>query len=80
MTYTVKINQTGPQAQSIIEMLKALAKDYDFLQIYEEPEFDTLNSLTTEQEKELDRRTDYVTENPTHGKSWEEVEKELLSK
>ena len=80
MTYTIKINQTGPQAQSIIEMLKALAKDYDFLQIYEEPEFDTSNPLTTEQKKELDSRTDYVMKNPTDGKSWEEVEKDLLSK
>ena len=80
MTYTIKINQTGPQAQSIIEMLKALAKDYDFLQIYEEPEFNISNSLTPEQEKELDSRADYVMKNPTDGKSWKEVEKDLLSR
>ena len=51
MTYTIKINQTGPQAQGIIDMLKALAKDYDFLQIYEEPDAGSPDSLTSEQEK-----------------------------
>jgi len=79
MTYTIKINQTGPQAQGIIDMLKALAKDYDFLQIYEEPDADSPDSLTSEQEKELDSRIDYVMKNPTDGKSWEEVEKDLLT-
>ena len=80
MTYTIKIDQNGPQAQSIIEMLKALAKDYDFLEIYEDTEIDTAGELTKAQEKELDRRADYVMKNPANGKSWEEIERDMLSK
>ena len=37
-------------------------------------------SLTTEQEIELDRRFEYVLQNPTVEKSWDEVEQNLLSK
>lgn len=72
MKYTISISNTGPQALSIINMLKALAKDYDFLQITEDS-----NALTPEQEKELNRRYKYVKENPMVGKTWEEFEKSL---
>ncbi len=72
MAYTIKISDTSPQAMSIINMLKALAKDYDFLHITEDS-----SSITKEQDKELDRRYSYVTKNPTDGKSWEEFEKML---
>ena len=37
------------------------------------------NLLTIEQEKELDSRYEYVLKNPTVGKSWDEVEQNLLS-
>ena len=50
MTYTIKIDQTSKQGQSIIKMLIALSIDNDFLQIYE----NTDTNLTSEQEKELD--------------------------
>lgn len=36
------------------------------------------NTLTKEQEEELDRRYKYVLENPTEGKTWEEVKSNLL--
>lgn len=72
MTYTIKISDTSPQAISIINMLRTLAKDYDFLQITEDS-----NALTAEQDRELSRRHKYVKRNPTVGKTWEEIEKSL---
>ena len=79
MTYTVTIDQTSRQAQSIVDMLIALSIDYDFLQIHENKEITDTN-LTTEQEKELDSRYEYVLKNPTVGKPWNEVKQNLLSK
>ena len=79
MTYTVKIDQASRQAQSIVDMLKALSIDYDFLQIYEDVE-STDTNLTLEQKKELDSRYEYVLNNPTIGKPWNEVKQSLLSK
>ena len=35
MSYTLKITKDTPQSLSIVNMLKVLAKDYDFLQIRE---------------------------------------------
>jgi len=75
MTYTVTIKQTGKQAQSIIDMLKALSVDYDFLQIYENDE-----NISLAADNELDSRYEYVIKNPTVGKSWNEVKENLLSK
>jgi glutaredoxin-related protein len=72
MTYTIRISDTSPQAMSIINMLRTLAKDYDFLQITEDA-----NALTEEQEKELSRRHKYVKKNPSVGKTWAEFEKSL---
>ncbi len=70
MEYIIKISDTNAKAQSIINMLKALAQDYDFLTINE----DTV-ALTPEQETELDRRYDFVKANPETGKTWDEVVK-----
>jgi len=64
LTFTVKIDQASRQTQSIINMLKALSLDYDFLQIYEDNEIADTN-LTSEQKKELDSRYEYVLKNPT---------------
>ena len=72
MTYTIKISDNSPQALSILNMLRTLANDYDFLQITEDT-----NPLTAEQEKELSRRHRYVKKNPTVGKTWAEFEKDL---
>ncbi len=79
MTYTVKIDQGSRQAQSIVDMLKALSIDYDFLQIYEDEEIADAN-LTSEQTKELDSRYEYVLKNLKVGKPWNEVKQSLLSK
>ena len=38
----------------------------------------TTNKLTSEQEKELDNRYDYVLNNPSEGKTWDKIEKILL--
>lgn len=76
MTYTITIDITSRQAQGILNMLKALSIDYDFLQIHE----DTSVELTNEQKKELESRYEYVVANPTVGKPWDEVKQNLLSK
>jgi len=78
MNYTVKINGINEKAQSIINMLKVFSMDYDFLQIIEESE--NFYDLTNEQEIEFEKRYEYVMQNPEFGKTWEEVEKKLLSK
>ena len=72
MAYIIKISDTSPQALSIVNMLKTLAKDYDFLQVTEEP-----LSLTAEEDKELSRRYKHVLENPSEGKTWDEFQKTL---
>lgn len=77
MSFTIKITENTPQSLSIVNMLKALALDYNFLQILED---DFSSELTPEQEKELDSRYEYVVKNPTVGKSWDEVKQNLLSK
>ena len=53
MSYTIKIDLVNDKAQSILNMLQALADDYAFLQISNADEYE--HSLTTEQEEELDR-------------------------
>jgi hypothetical protein len=77
MSFTIKITEKTPQSLSIVNMLKALALDYNFLQILED---DFSSALTPEQEKELESRHEYVIKNPTIGKSWDEVKQNLLSK
>ena len=75
MSYTIKIDSKGRKAKSIINMLKELAQDYSFLQIYEdEPE------LSGNLAEELEARYRYVKNNPEEGKSWEEVKSNLLGK
>jgi hypothetical protein len=73
MVYTIKIDDSSKQAQSIINLLNTLAKDYDFLKIFEEEDY----GLSPEQEAELDRRYELFLKNPEKGKSWEEVKANL---
>lgn len=73
MIYTIKIDNSSKQAQSIINLLSTLAKDYDFLKIIEEDEFD----LSPEQEAELERRYELFQKDPNKGKSWDEVKANL---
>lgn len=77
MSFTIKITESTPQSLSIVNMLRTLAVDYDFLQILED---DFSSKLTPEQEKELDSRYEYVSKNPFVGKPWREVRENLLSK
>ncbi len=74
VSYTIKITENTPQSLSIVNMLRALAVDYNFLQIIED---ESLSELTLEQEKELDSRYEYVMKNPEVGKTWDEFEKSL---
>ncbi len=78
MTYTIKITETNPKAINVINMLKMLALDYDFVQIYEDG--DNLDFMTEEQKKEFDKRYNYTINNMNEGKTWNEIEEKLLSK
>lgn len=68
MTYTVTIDDKSEKAQSIVNMLKELSKDYQFLKVYE-----NISDLSDELQKELEIRLAYVIKNPETGKSWVEV-------
>ena len=76
MTYKIQISDVSPQSKSIINMLLALSKDYDFLKIVAE---DEEYELTIEQEAELDRRYENFLKNPRNGKTWKEVKQNLIS-
>ncbi len=76
MTYTISIDQTHEQAEGLIKMLNELSDESDFLQILDV--YDSENSDSV-RKKELNSRLEYVMKNPTEGKSWDEVKKELLS-
>lgn len=75
MSYTIKIDSKSRQAKSIVNMLKELAQDYPFLQIYEDETY-----LSEYLAEELEARYKYSKENPEEGKSWEEVKSNLLGK
>jgi putative addiction module component (TIGR02574 family) len=78
MEYIVKITDNSLKAKNIINLLKSLAEDYDFLEFLSST--DNLFELTEEQQQELDRRFEHVKKNPNEGKTWEEIEAKLLSK
>ncbi len=75
MSYTIKIDSKGKKAKSIVNMLKELAQDYSFLQVYEDE-----SELPENLAEELEARYRYAKENPEEGKSWEEVKSNLLGK
>lgn len=52
MVYTIKIKDKSSKAKSIINMLKALQEDYDFIEISEEKE----NAVDNDIMKELEIR------------------------
>lgn len=70
MTYTIKIKDNSPKAKSIINMLKALKEDYDFIEIEEE------SKKELELERELDKRYKSF-QKDAKGKDWEELKEEL---
>jgi len=73
MNYTIRIDDTGKQAKSILNMLKELSLDYPFISVCEEG-----LGLSDEMEKEFDSRYKFVMKNKELGKSWEEVKNNLL--
>ena len=70
MTYTIKIKDNSPKAKSIINMLKALKEDYDFIEIEEE------SKKELDLERELDKRYKSF-QKDTNGKDWEVLKDEL---
>jgi len=75
MTYTIKIHDKTKKAKSIINMLKALNEDYNFIQISQDKQIKSDPKL----EKELEIRYKLFQKNP-NGKDWNILKKELLSK
>jgi glutaredoxin-related protein len=77
MSYLIEISETSPKAKSIINMLKMLSLDYDFMQITKTD--DNLDFMTTSQKEEFEKRYNYTINNMEEGKTWEEIEQKLLS-
>jgi arsenate reductase-like glutaredoxin family protein len=72
MVYTIKIKDKSTKARSIINMLKALQEDYDFIEISEEKE----NQHDDEIMKELEIRYNSFLNNK-EGKEWKILLSEL---
>jgi glutaredoxin-related protein len=72
MVYTIKIKDKSIKARSIINMLKALQEDYDFIEISEEKE--NLNDNLILKELEM-RYNSYLKSNK--GKEWSILLKEF---
>jgi DNA-directed RNA polymerase len=73
MTYIIKIEDKSLKAKSIINMLKALKEDYDFIEIKKS---NTIKPDLT-LDKELDKRyKSFLKDNK--GKNWEDLKSELI--
>ncbi|HEY5510403.1 MAG TPA: hypothetical protein VIK10_05170 [Prolixibacteraceae bacterium] len=71
MTYIIKIQDKSSKAKSIINMLKALTEDYDFIEIKK----DNVKSNII-LDKELEKRyKSFLKDNK--GKDWEDLKSEL---
>ena len=75
MTYTIKIKDQSLKAKSIINMLKAIEDDYDFIEIMEERKSSSQSLI----DKELEIRYQFFQKNP-NGKEWSSLKSELLKK
>jgi hypothetical protein len=75
MQYTIKIEDTDPMGNSIIAMLKELAKEHSFLHV-EPIQAEVEENIV----RELESRYEYVMKNPEEGDSWENVKVRLLAK
>jgi hypothetical protein len=71
VTYTIHINDKSKKAKSIINMLKTLGEDYDFIEIVKESD-----ELYPETEQLLKKRYSDFLENPK-GKDWDVLKEEL---
>lgn len=72
MSITIRINNTNEKAGSIINLLKTLALDYDFIEILDDAE--TLPELTI---SEYNKRYKYTLENLGEGLTIKEMENKL---
>jgi hypothetical protein len=72
MVYTIKIKDKSDKAKSIINMLKALQEDYDFIEI----SVDNENQKEDDIMKELEMRYDSFLNNK-NGKKWTTLLNEL---
>jgi hypothetical protein len=81
MAYTIRISGNSSQAQSIVNLLKAFEKEFDYIDIIEEKDnhYET-DELSAEFLEELDRRSEYMKKHPNEGKSWDEVKKKYFKK
>jgi hypothetical protein len=77
MTYTIHISGDSPQAMGLMNLLKSLQKDYDFIEIINENIYPE-EELAPEWLEELDRRAEYMELHPDAGKTWDEVKQNLL--
>lgn len=75
MTYTIKIEDTSPQAKSIINMLKAFEDEFNFIEIKEGKKSKVQDDI----DNELEIRYKLFQKNPT-GKEWSILKSELLKK
>lgn len=75
MQYTIKIEDSDPMGNSIIKLLKELAKKHSFLNVSVSEDRVEENIV-----KELNSRYEHLLENPEEGDSWENVKARLLSK
>jgi len=73
MKFTFSIDDTDPKARSIINLLKELNKDYNFIRVSEEVLFDEDSSIVKEELLYRQNKTLEVQE----GKSWNYLKKEL---
>lgn len=74
MQYTVHIDDSNPVAQSIVSLLKELAREYEFVTV-----FPSESEVGENIVNELKSRYELVVENPETGDSWEVVKKRLLA-
>lgn len=72
MVYTIKIRDKSKKAKTIINMLKALQEDYDFIEVSEE--YVSQKEITIL--KELEARYNSFLKNK-EGKDWDILMKEL---
>jgi hypothetical protein len=72
MTVTIRINNTGKKADSLINMLKNLAEDYDFIEFY-----DDIEKLPELDASGFQNRYKYALENAGEGLTISEMENKL---
>ncbi len=77
MNYTIHISGDSPQALGIINLLKSLQKDYDFIRIEDDNKYPE-DGLSPQWLEELDKRSEYMEKHPEAGKSWDEIKQNLL--